>query len=107
MRHCCAIIQPSLFEGWSTVVEDARALGRPIIASDIPVHREQLGKDATFFSPHDVKSLAAAIIALDPTLKPGPAPELEAAALANLKQRTEASAQEFLAILQREAALRA
>jgi tetratricopeptide (TPR) repeat protein len=106
MRHCCAIIQPSLFEGWSTVVEDARALGRPTIASDIPVHREQLGENAIYFAPHDAKSLAAAVMALDPTLQPGPAPELEAAAFANLKQRTEASAQEFLSILKREAALR-
>ena len=48
MRHCCAVIQPSLFEGWSTVVEDARAIGRPIIASDIPVHREQLGDQRAF-----------------------------------------------------------
>jgi glycosyltransferase involved in cell wall biosynthesis/Tfp pilus assembly protein PilF len=107
MRHSCAIIQPSLFEGWSTVVEDARAIGRPIIASDIPVHREQLGENATYFAPHDAKSLAAAVTALDSTLLPGPAPEQEAAALANLKQRTEASAQQFLAILKHEAALRA
>ncbi len=108
MRHSCAIIQPSLFEGWSTVVEDARAIGRPIIASDIPVHREQLGENATYFAPHDAKSLAAAVTALDLTLPlPGPAPEQEAMALANLKLWTEASAQQFLAILKHEAALRA
>jgi tetratricopeptide (TPR) repeat protein len=107
MRHCCAVIQPSLFEGWSTVVEDARALGRPIIASDIPVHREQLGENATYFAPRDAKSLASAVIAVDSTLRPGPAPELEAAALRDLKQRTETSAQEFLAILKRETAFRA
>jgi tetratricopeptide (TPR) repeat protein len=107
MRHSCAIIQPSLFEGWSTVVEDARAIGRPIIASDIPVHREQLGENATYFAPRDAKSLAGAVTALDSTLLPGPAPEQEATALADLKQRTEASAQQFLAILKHEAALRA
>lgn len=37
-----AVIQPSLFEGWSTVIEDAKSLGANIIASGIDVHKEQL-----------------------------------------------------------------
>ena len=41
LRAAAAVVQPSLFEGWSTVVEDVRACGRPIFLSDIPVHREQ------------------------------------------------------------------
>jgi glycosyltransferase involved in cell wall biosynthesis len=106
MRYCCAVIQPSLFEGWSTVVEDARAIGRPIIASDIPVHREQLGENAAFFAPGSAESLAAAVISLDLKLKPGPAPDQEAAALRDLKSRMQRSAQDFLAILGREGVLR-
>ena len=39
MQHSEAVIQPSLFEGWSTVIEDARALNKYIIASDLRVHR--------------------------------------------------------------------
>ena len=42
VRTATAVLQPSLFEGWSSVVEDARAYGRPIALSDIPVHREQI-----------------------------------------------------------------
>ncbi len=42
MRHAEFIIQPSLFEGWSTVIEDAKSLNIHIIASDIDVHQEQL-----------------------------------------------------------------
>src|ERR1017187_191819 len=42
MKNAVAIIQPSLFEGWSTVIEDAKALRAKVIASDINVHREQL-----------------------------------------------------------------
>ena len=106
MRSCCAVIQPSLFEGWSTVIEDARAIGRPVIASDIPVHREQLGESAAFFAPGSVESLAAAVISLDHKLKPGPDPEQEAAALLDLQSRMQRSAQDFLAILQREAVAR-
>ncbi|MDQ3879266.1 MAG: glycosyltransferase, partial [Actinomycetota bacterium] len=41
LRHCAGMVQPSRFEGWSTVVEDARAVGRPLLLSDIEVHREQ------------------------------------------------------------------
>ncbi|MEQ8521307.1 MAG: glycosyltransferase [Vicingaceae bacterium] len=48
MKYAKAVVQPSLFEGWSTVVEDAKALNKEIILSDIPVHREQLSDDELF-----------------------------------------------------------
>ena len=59
MRGAAAVIQPSLCEGWSTVIEDAKALGRHVLASDIAVHREQLDRNADFFDPHDHVALAA------------------------------------------------
>ncbi len=59
MQGAFAVLQPSLCEGWSTVVEDAKALGRRVIASDIAVHREQLGAGADVFEPHDAPALAA------------------------------------------------
>jgi glycosyltransferase involved in cell wall biosynthesis len=58
LRGAIAVIQPSLCEGWSTVVEDAKALGRPVLASDLAVHREQLGDGAALFEPHDAEALA-------------------------------------------------
>ncbi len=58
MKGSHAIIQPSLFEGWSTVVEDAKALNKRIITSDIPVHREQLINQTLFFQPNDSFVLA-------------------------------------------------
>ena len=61
MKHAKAIVQPSLFEGWSTVIEDARSLQVPVIASDLPVNIEQIGKEGEFFSPHDFKKLAELI----------------------------------------------
>lgn len=60
-KNAQAIIQPSLFEGWSTVVEDAKALGKFVIASDLNVHREQLKDNAWFFDPNDEKKLANSI----------------------------------------------
>jgi glycosyltransferase involved in cell wall biosynthesis len=56
-----AIIQPSLFEGWSTVIEDAKALGKYTIASNLDVHKEQLNKNVSFFDPHDYRDLARCI----------------------------------------------
>ena len=41
MKNAEYIIQPSLFEGWGTVVEDAKVLNKTILLSDIPLHREQ------------------------------------------------------------------
>ena len=41
MRQSLAVLQPSLFEGWSTTVEEAKSVGKPMLLSDIPVHREQ------------------------------------------------------------------
>jgi glycosyltransferase involved in cell wall biosynthesis len=49
MKNCIAVIQPSKFEGWGTVVEDAKTLGKPVILSDINVHREQMGEYGYFF----------------------------------------------------------
>jgi glycosyltransferase involved in cell wall biosynthesis len=55
-----SVINPSLFEGWSTTVEEAKILGVPLILSDINVHREQcqLG-EALFFDPQNPDHLAA------------------------------------------------
>jgi glycosyltransferase involved in cell wall biosynthesis len=58
MKNAKAIIQPSLFEGWSTVIEDARSLQVPVIASRLDVNVEQLSDIGTYFEPHDFKALA-------------------------------------------------
>jgi glycosyltransferase involved in cell wall biosynthesis len=58
MNHAKAVIQPSFFEGWSTVVEDAKALSKYIILSDIPVHREQVSNNVMFFGKDDYTILA-------------------------------------------------
>lgn len=58
MKHARAIVQPSLFEGWSTVIEDAKSLQVPVIASALPVHKEQLEEKGSYFDPHDEHALA-------------------------------------------------
>jgi glycosyltransferase involved in cell wall biosynthesis len=58
MKHSIAVIQPSLFEGWSTVVEDAKAMNQHIIISSIAVHKEQLTSNMTYFEPNNSQELA-------------------------------------------------
>lgn len=62
MQHATAIIQPSMFEGWSTVVEDAKALNKFLILSNIDVHKEQVSENVEFFSPNDASELADIIL---------------------------------------------
>ena len=72
LRCAAAIIQPSLFEGWSSLVEDCRTLGKKIYLSDIPIHREQNPPDAQFFPPQNAELLAELINQDWPHLQPGP-----------------------------------
>lgn len=56
-----ALLNPSLFEGWSTTVEEAKALGTPLILSDLAVHREQVVSDGIFFNPRSAEECARVI----------------------------------------------
>lgn len=58
MYHSIAVINPSLFEGWSTTVEEGKSLGKKILLSDIDVHVEQAPCRASYFNPHDASALA-------------------------------------------------
>jgi glycosyltransferase involved in cell wall biosynthesis len=72
MHHATAVLNPSLFEGWSTTVEEAKAHGKPMILSSLPVHMEQAQGRAQFFSPTDASALARLLdeAALSPPIPP-------------------------------------
>ena len=61
MRKSIAIIQPSLFEGWSTIVEESRSIGKNIILSDLGVHKEQNFSRSIFFQRNSYEDLALKI----------------------------------------------
>ncbi|MBK0380651.1 glycosyltransferase [Mucilaginibacter segetis] len=63
MKGSHALLQPSLYEGWSTLVEEAKALNKFIILSALPVHKEQISENVDFFDPHNAQQLADKIIA--------------------------------------------
>lgn len=65
MRNADAILQPSLFEGWSTVIEDAISLQKPVICSNLSVNVEQLKEKGTYFSAHNYRELSETLISRD------------------------------------------
>ena len=72
LAHSVLVLNPSRFEGWSTSVEEAKALGKPVWVSDIAVHREQTAEllargHVDFFGVDDVQALST-LLARAPTL---------------------------------------
>ena len=99
LRFSSAVVQPSLFEGWSTVVEDVRAVGRPIFLSDIPVHREQLPHHCWYFRPESDNDLAALLLNQWEKLPYGPDLDAEETARKEVEERILESGRTFLDIL--------
>lgn len=62
MKNALAVIQPSLFEGWSSVVEDVKGMNQNLIVSSLNVHREQLNDQAYYFDPNNENELVHHII---------------------------------------------
>jgi glycosyltransferase involved in cell wall biosynthesis len=94
LRASEALLNPSRFEGWSTTVEEAKAAGKPLVLSDLPVHREQAGATASYFGVDDPAALAAILAErlAAPPVSATPLADLQAAA----SLRVEAFADAFL-----------
>lgn len=58
IRAAALVVQPSRYEGWSSVVEDARALGKRMVLSDIAVHLEQEPPGSSYFHTGNANDLA-------------------------------------------------
>lgn len=100
MRGSTAMLQPSYYEGWSTAVEDARALGKVILASDITVHREQLASTYPFIiSPDDADAWAESIAAVWKDGTMGPHLKNEAKALSEISERAQKTGRQFAKIM--------
>jgi glycosyltransferase involved in cell wall biosynthesis len=104
MRQSLAVLQPSRFEGWSTTVEETKSIGKRILLSDIPVHREQCPPAAHYFGPDDAVALATALIDVYETSAPGPDEDMESRARAELPARTREYGATFLGIAEDAAA---
>ena len=99
MRASVAVVNPSYFEGWSSSVEEAKSIGKPLIASDLAVHREQAHPNALYFDPDDSSCLAAHMRHAWLTWPGGVSLEDETAAKKALERRTIEFGQRYINIL--------
>jgi glycosyltransferase involved in cell wall biosynthesis len=98
IRKSIAVIQPSLFEGWSTVVEDARILGKHLYLSDLAVHREQNPPEVSYFNPHNPDELATLLETGWTNLSVGPNLEREVSAQQAAIEQLQTFAHSFLTL---------
>lgn len=61
MKHASFVIQPSLFEGWGTVLEDCKVLDKTVLLSSIQIHLEQKNERCILFDPYNEEELAQII----------------------------------------------
>ncbi|SIQ59134.1 Glycosyltransferase involved in cell wall bisynthesis [Rhizobium sp. RU20A] len=64
MRKAAGLITVSITEGFGLPPVEAARLGLPVIASDIPAHREVLSDAATFVGIHDGEGLLREILSI-------------------------------------------
>jgi len=98
IRQSIGVVNPSLFEGWGIGVDEARSIGKQVLLSDIPSHREQSPPKATYFDPEHLEELATKLGDVWNASAPGPDIPLEEAARAALPGRIRAYAEKFLSV---------
>ena len=59
-----ALLAPSRFEGYGLALLEGLRRGMPVIATDIPAHREVAGEAAVYFPAGDAEVLAATLTAI-------------------------------------------
>jgi glycosyltransferase involved in cell wall biosynthesis len=101
LRRCVAVVQPSLFEGWSTIVEDARVFGKRILMSDIAVHKEQNPPYGLYFEHASRRSLADQLDEIWKAGVPGPDIERETDARTKAIENAHGYARSFLRLARR------
>jgi glycosyltransferase involved in cell wall biosynthesis len=88
LRQAVAVVQPSEFEGWGFAVADAKVVGKPVLASDLPVHHEHGAPVHRYVAPLDVDGWKNALRDAVQNLGHGPDPfEARAVAENEVEQR--------------------
>jgi glycosyltransferase involved in cell wall biosynthesis len=98
IRQSCCVLNPSLYEGWSTTVEESKTIGKPMILSNLEVHREQNSPETIFFEPKNEGMLATAIEKAWRLYPSGPNLRMEQAAAQNYPGHLEKFARSFAEI---------
>ena len=99
MRNSIAVLNPSRFEGWSSSVEEAKSMGKPIVLSNIDTHVEQDPSNGYYFELNDYLALAKILAELWVTPDNKPHAVIEETAAKELRERTLAFGNRFLHML--------
>jgi glycosyltransferase involved in cell wall biosynthesis len=98
IRQTICVVNPSQFEGWGISVDEARSVGKRVLASALPSHREQEAPGAIYFDPHDGDALEQRMKEIWADANPGPDRVLEEAARAAFPRRWKSYGEQFIAI---------
>lgn len=99
LRQSCLVLNPSRFEGYGLALAEARAVGKRVLASDLPAHCEQDVPCIEYFDPNDASDLAEKLGALWAATEPGPDLALEAAARREQPARIRSYAEQLMQII--------
>lgn len=98
IRRAIAVIQPSLFEGWGAAVAEAKALGKPLLASDLPVNREHAPEDVRWIEALNAEGWAEGMAEVLSTRAPGPDVEAEERARVRIQREAVGVGRAFTAL---------
>jgi len=98
IRQSLCVLNPSRFEGWGITVDEARSVGKQVVISDIPAHREQNPPRATYFDPNNAEELAQKLATIWRETRAGPDAPAEAEAKQAQAGRVRAYAEAFAEI---------
>ena len=99
IRQSVCVCNPSLFEGWSTPVEEVKSVGKSILLSDLPVHLEQSPPGAIYFDRFSKEDLSEKLSEIWLNKSAGPDLKMEKKARELLPTRMEVFGKNFLSIL--------
>ena len=98
MRQSICVLNPSRFEGYGMTVDEGRSLGKRMLLSNIPAHREQAPPHAVFFDPLASNELAAMMEQIWCETTPGPHTQVEAETRRGLSDRMRRYGESFIEI---------
>jgi hypothetical protein len=99
IRQSVCVVNPSLFEGWGYAADEAAAIGKRLLVSDLPAHREQAPPACEYFDPADADVLANKLDRIWSEAQPGPDEQLEVEARRRAHERIRALGQGLFEVL--------
>lgn len=99
IRQSAFVHTPSRFEGYGLSLDEARGVGKRVLASDLPAHREQNAPGVEYFSPTNADELAEKLGVLWQNTRAGPDAAMEDAARQAQPIRMRASAENLMQVV--------